>query len=301
LQPVVITLEATLKKFLKAPDKSKYIESLAREFKEGGAQAVVVKETFYTERRSGSIPDQQVIGIGVIFSVEAAGAQVVQTLDTLMEEARAASREISITIGSTKAVDSEGRLLSDEELLRLIWAGSDAETPTRRTGLVYGSLVYSPWSKEAMPVVVTVRSPEILIGVREGRLRMLVPHIRANWYSCSVCGENLENCEHEVGSEYNGSTCSAIARDLQFLETSLTSATGARSNITDFLVVDAGGNMCEWYAFEKTDRLSRIKNINDAKRDGLITNRATEKFRGYFSTHSVGRCRFRVVNQRMKK
>ena len=168
--------------------------------------------------------------------------------------------------------------------------------PKQRVGtaLVYGVIVYLVWSKEPIPIVLTITKPDTIKEVIDGRIRGLAPQIRVKWFSCSICTENIEQCDHRIGEKYDEKICSAIPRDIQFLEESLTDEiVDSRCKVTDLLLIEKVDSECTWYGFQGVNILDRLKSINDAHKDNIITQAAATKFRFYFSRRSVGHCRYR--------
>jgi hypothetical protein len=293
---VGIALETYLNRVLKAGEKSKLINSIVQEFRQNKAVSCEIKDVYYTDRRSAVSPNDPLLSIRMALSVEAATVQVIESLETLVREGKEANRRLIVDVGEHRVVNQEGDLLSDEELVKLIWEGRSKEQQDGgRVGLAYGSILYSSWSDDPIAVAITVTSPDVIRRVIGGGSRFLLPETRVRWFSCSVCGENFEQCEHNVGEHYDGKICAAIPRDVQFLEGSIVArAHDTRCKVNDLLVVDNATSVFEWYAFDKVNMLDRTGRINDARKDGLIPREAVEKFRSYFSRRSVGRCRYRV-------
>jgi hypothetical protein len=297
---VEITLETNLSGVLKAAEKFKLINSIVQEFKGNKVASCEAKDVYYVERKLLVPPDDSSIGIRMILSVRGTTVQVIQSLETLVGEGKEANHRLVVEVGQHSVVNQEGDLLSDDDIIKLVWSRSMKKQVGRRVGLAYGSIVYSSWSKDLIPVVITIMNGDVIRRIVDGESRYLLPETRVKWFYCSVCGGNFEDCEHRVGEEYDdGKICTTIPREIQFLEGSVVGrAIDTRCKISDLLLLDEGGSVFEWYGFDKINPQDRIKRINDARKDGLIPREVLEKFRAYFSKRSVGRCRYRVSGAR---
>lgn len=301
-----ITIEAPIGKVLKAPEKFRLVSSFVQAFKGVGIAQVQVKDSSFIDRRSPAVPEEGVMSMAIGLSVDGASVQIIEALDSLIEDGKLVGKKLAISLGPKALVDMDGNLVVDDYITKLIWdarnSGSAAPGQiANRLALVYGSVVYYAWSNEVIPVIVTLTSPDLVRDVIEGRRRGLVACVRVKWFSCSICGENTDDCEHKIGEKYDDKVCVAIPRDVQFLEESVTSElVDPRCNISDLLMFGKDRSEYEWYGFQNVNILDRLKNINNAKNDKVISQEAASKFRLYFSRHSVGRCKFRPVKPKPK-
>ena len=289
------------------PERSRLIRTLAEAFKNSGIQQVVIKEAYFVDRRPPLVPADGILSLVVHFNLGGATVQIIEALDRLIEDGRGSTKKLLITIGSNRLVDNEGNLIPDDDVTKLIWAARNYVEPSKkvessgRTALVFGTVVYPPWSKEPIPIVLTITKPDMIREVIDGRIRGLAPQIRVKWFSCSICTENIEECEHKIGEKYDEKICAAIPRDIQFLEDSLTDEiVDSRCKVTDLLLIGKGGSECTWYGFQGVNILDRLKSINDAHKDEIITRAAATKFRFYFSRRSVGHSKYRKGEEEIK-
>ncbi len=300
MDPVEITIQVPVENPLKVPERSRLLNALAETFKARGIEEVVIKEIYFIDRRSPVVPTEGVISLVVNFSLGGAAVQIIEALGTLIEDGRGSTKKLLIMLGSRSVVGADGNLVPDEDIVKLIWAARNKTEPAKeveispRTALVYGTIVYPIWSSELIPIVLTLRSNDLITGVIDGRMRGLAPQIRVKWFSCSICTENIEYCEHKIGEKYNGKVCLAVPRDIVFLEETLTDAVvDSRCKVTDVLLIEKSGSEYTWYGFQGVNVLDRLKNINEANKDKIIQRDAATKFRFYFSRRSVGHCRYR--------
>jgi hypothetical protein len=167
--------------------------------------------------------------------------------------------------------------------------------------IAYGSIVYLVWSNEPIPVAITVTNQTIVNELITGGLRGIAPQIKVKWFSCSICTEDFEHCEHKVGEKYDEKVCLPIPREIQFLQESLTNAVvDPRCKVSDLLLIEKNGNEYTWYGFKDVVVVDRLKSIHEAQKDDLITVDAARKFRLYFSRRSVGHCKYRKGGVRTK-
>lgn len=307
MDPVEITLQVPLASPLKEYEKSQLINSLAQAFKDNGIVHVVVKETYFVDRRSPVVPTEGMISLAVVFALEGLTVQIINALDTIMEDGKVAENKLQIILGSTSLLDDNGNLIADDVVTKLVWAARNtveaAKKPetTVTTALVYGTVLYPIWSSEPIPVILTITKPHVLNFVVKGRLRGLAPQIKVKWFCCSICGENIEKCEDRIGEKYNERICTAIPREIQFLEQSLTDATvDPHNRVTDVLLIQKAGTEYTWYGFQGVNILDRLRNINNTQKDGVIILEAAKKFRLYFSRRSVGHCKYRKGEAKSK-
>lgn len=305
MELVEITLEVPLENPLKIPERSKLVSTLADAFSKSGILQVVIKETYFIDSRSPLVPSDGVLRLAVNFALGGAAVQVIEALDNLIEDGRASSKKLLVRMGSESLVDNEGNLISDDEITKLIWTARNFIEPSNKTqtqahpALVYGMVVYPLWSTDPISIVITLNNHNIIHEIINGTIRGLAAQIKVKWFSCSICSENIEQCEHKVGENYNGKACVAVPRDIQFLEESLTSGlVDSRCKVTDLLLLDDGSYT--WYGFQGVNILDRLKNINNSLKDKIINKEAASKFRFYFSRRSVGHCKYRNSDKGIK-
>jgi hypothetical protein len=300
LDPVEITIQVPVENPLKVPERSRLLNALTECFKAKGIEEVVMKEIYFIDRRSPVVPTEGVISFVVTFSLGGAAVQIIEALESLIEDGKGSTKKLLIMLGSKSVVNPEGNLVPDEDIVKLIWAARNKTERLKEvenspgTALVYGTIVYPIWSSEPIPIVLTLKSRDAINGVIDGRMRGLAPQIRVKWFSCSICTENIEHCEHKIGEKYNDKVCVAVPRDIVFLEETLTDAiVDSRCKVTDVLLIEKSGSEYTWYGFQGVNVLDRLKNINEANKDKIIERDAATKFRLYFSRRSAGHCRYR--------
>jgi hypothetical protein len=303
LDLVEISLQVPLKNPLKTPEHAKLIEAFVQGFRKSGIEEVVIKGSWFIDQRSGIDPMEGGLHLVVKLGVSGAAVQIIEALGSLVEDGKQSSKELGVLVDSKCVVDGEGNLIADNEISKMIWESRNFIQPElvtegSRVALAFGSAIYPMWSSEPMPVVITVNNPSIISDVMAGKSRGVVPQIRVKWFSCSICNENVDGCDHEIGREYE-KKCVAIPRDVQFLEESLSDkALDPRCRVTDLFVIGRKETACEWYGYQGSDTVSRLKRINDCLKDGIVTKEAAEKFRLYFSKRSVGHCKFKSGGDR---
>ncbi len=298
-----ITLKAPLAKVLKAPERSQLVNAFTQAFKTSGISNVSVKDIFFVDRRSGAVPSEGTTFLVVTFSLDGVSVQIIDALDALIEEGSLAGRKLLVSAGGNSLVDPDGNLLSDERLVELIATARlvKSDRSRGRTGLVYGNVLYFPWSAEPISIVLTVMSADILNEIVDGRMRGLAPYVKVKWFTCSICGEMFDECDHKIGEEYNGRVCLGVPRDIQFLEETVTDLpVDPRCRMTDLLILGKERIEQEWYGFQGVNILDRLGNINEAKKDEIISKEAASKFKLYFSRHSVGHCKFHETKAKEK-
>ncbi len=295
LEPLEVTLEVPLNRLLKAPEKAKLISSIVQEFKTNKVASCSVQDVQYIDRRSELAQNDPVLSIQISLVLQAATIQLIQSLDTLIRDGNAAGRQLIVYVGSIRIVNQEGKLFSDDEIVKMIWVGRHKEHDVSRIGVVYGLIRYLSWSKDPIPVAITITNSDVIRRILDGQYRFLLAEARVKWICCSICSENFENCEHKEGENYNTKICTPIPRAVQFVEGSIVnSGLDSRCKIIDLLLVDNTRSVFEWCAFEKVNMMDRTRRINDAQKDVLIPREAANKFRVYFSSRSVGRSRYRA-------
>ena len=296
LDPLEVSLETRLNGLLKKAEKSKLIKSFVEEFKKGGCASCEEQVVYYIERRSILSPNDPLLSIRIVFVVRSLAVQLVQSLEELLDDGKEVGRQLLVDIDGKRVVNQEGDLFDDESIIKTIWEtrGSRKERASR-VGLAYGLISYSSWSNDPISVGITVTSSDVIRRIINGSARSLLPAAQVKWFCCSTCGGNLEECEHKPGENYVGKLCTAIPRDVQFLEGSIVASTpDPRSRLTDLLLIENNHSVFEWFALEKTSALDRVGRISEARKDDLVPKEAAEKFRTYFSSRSVGRCRYRT-------
>ena len=232
---------------------------------------------------------------------------IINALDSLIQDGKEASKKLLISLGSRSLLEEDGNLIADEVVTKLIWTARNmmqqvkrVETKSR-TALVYATVLYPLWSSEPIPIIITVTKPDLINEVISGRVRGLIPQIRVKWFCCSICSENIEECEHRIGEKYEEKVCTGIPREIQFMEESLTNAiVDPHCRVTDLLLIEKAGFEYTWYGLQVVNIVDRLKNINNTQKDNVITLDAAKKFRLYFSRRSVGHCKFRKGETKSK-
>ena len=299
LEPVEITIESRIEAPIKEPERAKLVGGLIDAFKQCKVELAEVSEWYYIDRRSAISPDEGTTNIAIAVKTGATSIELAQFLDLLVQGGKKSKRNVIARIGSIPLVDDEGNIMPDEEIIRLIYEArreieaAKARKTAARKALVFGTAIYSPWGNAPMPVIVTLFSQEAIRRAASGHAG-LSPIVRVKWFSCSICNENYAFCDHEVGQKYeeNARPCIAIPRDIEFLENSIVEFSVDSNKITDLLVIE-DNNRYEWYGFKNASVFDRLSNIRSVRKDNLIPDAASNKFRHYFSNRSIGRCKFR--------
>lgn len=127
-----------------------------------------------------------------------------------------------------------------------------------------------------------------LDDIVSGRRRGLSPGLKVRRFDCSMCGRDLEVCEHEVGSQYGNVTCRPIPRDIQVEELSLVEVPeDPAARVTDLLIVD-DSRVFHWYGFPVESENHRFKSIQSAFDSKLISLDCATHFLRVFGKFLVG-------------
>jgi len=124
-----------------------------------------------------------------------------------------------------------------------------------------------------------------------GEFRGLSPAYKIRKWECSICHEDLEECPHEVGKEYENVKCQQIAKDIEPIETSIVDIPkDPRCRITDLLLIKEENHRrkYEWYGFRVNAEIDRFRNIQRALEANLIPEEVAFYFGSFFSTNLAG-------------
>ena len=128
--------------------------------------------------------------------------------------------------------------------------------------------------------------------VINGKYRGLSPEITVQYWECSICHTDFENCPHEVDVEYSGQKCATVGKNIEIIANSVVeSPKDSRCKITDLLLVkhrNNGQKQFEWYGFELNNEDERFKSIQNALDHRLIPQKAALKFSMFFSSQLIG-------------
>ena len=161
-------------------------------------------------------------------------------------------------------------------------------------GYFFGPIMYPSLGTGHLSAWGTTTRLDRIEGMITGRARGLSPQFRIRRFECSICHENQEDCPHEPGVEYEGAACQSIARDIDFIETSIVPVPAdPRTYVTDLLVVSERRRAFDWYGFESDSWNSRFKNIQTAFDKRVLPEKAALKFSSYFSMNDLGLVSYR--------
>jgi hypothetical protein len=134
---------------------------------------------------------------------------------------------------------------------------------------------------------------EYLPRIISGEYRGLSVGYKVRRYNCSICNQNIEECPHEIGKDYNGSKCQMIGVDVDIIDISIVDVPkDSRCKIIDLLVIENRNNhnnpIYTWYGFEIKAQ-ERFSNIERAKKSGWISESKAFLFAEFFSINLIGR------------
>lgn len=156
----------------------------------------------------------------------------------------------------------------------------------------FGPILYASDSGGSIKTTIEITNLQVVNKIISGELRGLSPSLIIRKWECSICHQNLEDCEHEVGKKYDGLECQSIARDITPVEASLvTVPKDPRCRITDLLLIkeEDGKKILEWYGFSVDSEMDRFKNIQSAQNSKLISVDAAFHFSEFFSINLTGK------------
>jgi hypothetical protein len=154
----------------------------------------------------------------------------------------------------------------------------------------FATVLYMPDETHKLDTVIEINDLQAANRIIEGP-RGISLEIEIKKYACSVCGENYETCNHQIGEKYGGRECQAIPEyDDVIRAVSLGLPKDPRCRIIDLLIIrrQDGQKKFEWYGFESNHKTDRFKNIEKALERHLIPEVVAKDFSEFFSDHSSG-------------
>jgi hypothetical protein len=158
----------------------------------------------------------------------------------------------------------------------------------------FGTYQYSSDTNTPFDIEVEITDLKLVPEIISGKYRGLSPSYIVREWECSICHGDLEECPHDIGKQYGGIACQMIAKNIEPIEISVVDIPqDPRCRIIDFLIVKNGKHAeYVWYGFEANTELDRFKNIQKAKENGLIPEKAAFFFAEFFSNNSQGKAIF---------
>lgn len=159
----------------------------------------------------------------------------------------------------------------------------------------FGRAISASDGSGGIDVVFELTDEQVAREVLCGKLRGLSADVNIKWFKCSICGGNYEYCKHETGKVYGGKRAYKIVQDAEFEGLSLTRTPDDKTAwITDLLIVEKTPEKIryEWNAISENDYSGRLRKINQAHKDGYISNKAGGHFRTIFGRQPQKRVEF---------
>jgi len=121
--------------------------------------------------------------------------------------------------------------------------------------------------------------------------RGISPDFRVKSFSCSICNEDFENCNHENGKEYNGKKCQPLMRDWEIMNIAIVSRPKhPKALISDVIIIeyDQGRIKYTWRGFRDSNENGRFHRIQRLERQRIISEQAAKYFSRFFSINPEG-------------
>lgn len=159
---------------------------------------------------------------------------------------------------------------------------------------VFGPVLYAIEGGR-IDVIIKLTNFKYIHNIINENWRGLSPEIRINRWTCSICNEDYELCEHSYGEIYNGKKCAAFPKDTEGLATSLVKEPrDKRCRIEDLLIIyiKNSSKYFVWHGFKPNRVEKRFKHLQEAYDEKLITAEALHYFARYFSENLIGTANF---------
>ena len=136
---------------------------------------------------------------------------------------------------------------------------------------------------------------DLVPKIISGEYRGLSVGYKVRRYNCSLCDQDIEECPHEIGKKYDGVKCQMVAADCDIIDISVVDVPkDPRCRIIDLLCIEDGMHpKYTWYGFAVNNDGDRFVNIQNAKENGWIPNRAALFFAEFFSVNLDGKAVYR--------
>ena len=110
-------------------------------------------------------------------------------------------------------------------------------------------------------------------------------------FSCSVCNQDYELCEHEVDKIYNKIKCEALLAEWNGRNVSIVSKpSDRRAKMTDMLIIKKNAIKKEysWRSLQADEKNNRFRRIKRAMLKGLIDKHTASHFNEFFNLNWQG-------------
>jgi hypothetical protein len=143
--------------------------------------------------------------------------------------------------------------------------------------------------------ILQIQNEEMLQRIVTGQSRGVSPEIIIRRWTCSICNNDFERCDHGEGLIYDGSPCQVAPANVEFIAASLVDEPkDPKCRINDLLTIWQINkrNLFEWYGFELHNENIRFKDIDRAHELRFISQEAVFQLSKLFSVNLYGRARW---------
>jgi len=156
---------------------------------------------------------------------------------------------------------------------------------------IFGPILWGWNTSNSLDVTIAIYDEEYIQQVIAGPKGMS-PELRVRKLSCSICGQNYEECSHLEGKTYDEKKCECLMDEIEPINVvNVTTPEDSRSKITDMLVLP-NNKSCTWYGFETSKNNQRFNHIHLAQKNGHISEKAALRFATFFCNTDVGVVKF---------
>jgi len=156
----------------------------------------------------------------------------------------------------------------------------------------FGPIMFASDTGGNIKITLAIGNLQVADRIISGEIRGLSPELKIRKWECSICHDDFEKCDHEVGERYSGLECQLIARGITFSGASMLTVPpkDPRCRITDLLLIreENGRKKLEWYGFRVNSELDRFRSIQSAYDSKLIPQEAAFRFGEFFSINLTG-------------
>ena len=159
----------------------------------------------------------------------------------------------------------------------------------------FATVIFASDDTGYVSTTIRIQNESMLNRIITGQSRGVSPDMIIRKWECSICQGDFEKCNHEEGALYDGSVCELVARNIEFAGASLVDEPkDPRCRVNDLLVISRNNNkkVFEWYGFEVYDENLRFKDIADAHKQRLISQKAAFNLSELFSVNLYGKVTF---------